>query len=107
MPELIDREATLKKMCETCGYCARFENAMRSTHPDFVTDKCNNYKFLEEQPAIEAEPVRHGRWNYRHEDDWCYCTACGVDAEGNYGEPLETDYCPHCGARMDGGADNG
>ena len=58
------------------------------------------------QPTVEAEPVRHGRWNYRHEDDWCYCTACGTDAEGSDGECLETDYCPHCGARMDGGADN-
>lgn len=58
------------------------------------------------QPTIEPE-VRHGRWNYRHEDDWCYCTACGADAEGDCGEPLETDYCPHCVARMGGGADNG
>lgn len=57
-------------------------------------------------PTIEAEPVRHGRWNYRHEDDWCYCTACGTDAEGSDGECLETDYCQHCGARMDGGADS-
>lgn len=57
-------------------------------------------------PTIEAEPVRHGRWNYRHEDDWCYCTACGTDAEGSDGECLETDYCPHCGARMGGGADS-
>ena len=57
-------------------------------------------------PAVDAEPVRHGRWNYRHEDDWCYCTACGTDAEGSDGECLETDFCPHCGARMDGGADD-
>lgn len=53
MPELIDRQAVLKKMCETCGYCEKFEKAMRSTHPDFVTEKCNNYKFLSEQPTIE------------------------------------------------------
>lgn len=57
-------------------------------------------------PTIKPEE-RRGRWNYRHEDDWCYCTACGTDAEGSDGECLETDYCPHCGARMDGGADNG
>lgn len=56
-------------------------------------------------PTVEPE-VRHGRWNYRHENDWCYCTACGTDAEGSGGECLETDYCPHCGARMDGGADS-
>ncbi len=59
-------------------------------------------EFVKEMPTIKTE-VRHGRWNYRHEDDWCYCTACGTDAEGSDGECLETDYCPHCGARMDGG----
>ena len=56
---------------------------------------------------VEAEPVRHGRWDYRHEDDWCYCSVCGTDAEGSDGECLETKYCPNCGARMDGGAENG
>lgn len=74
-------------------------------------------EYIKQMHTIEAEPVRHGQWNYRHEDDWCYCTACGTDAEGSNGECLETDYCPHCGARMDaedtnvltndGGADNG
>lgn len=63
---------------------------------------------IQNAPTIEAETERHGRWNYRHEDDWCYCTACGTDAEGSDGECLLTDYCPHCGARMDErGADNG
>lgn len=52
MPELIDKQATLKKMCESCGYCDRFEKAMRTTHPDFVTIKCNIYNFLAAQPAI-------------------------------------------------------
>ena len=98
MPELIDREATLKKMCETCGYCARFENAMRSTHPDFVTDKCNNYKFLEEQPAIESEPVRHGRWLTNPDNGERYCNRCGWVASW-----ANERYCSYCGARMDGG----
>lgn len=61
-------------------------------------------KAIGEIKEVDTEPVRHGRWNYRHEDDWCYCTACGTDAEGSDGECLETDYCPHCGVRMDGGA---
>ena len=50
---------------------------------------------------VEAEPVRRGRWEYRHADDWMFCTACGVDAEGDFGAPIETKYCPHCWARMD------
>lgn len=69
----------------------------------FVIEKIKEY--VNAMPTFEPE-VRHGRWEYRHADDWMFCTACGADAEGNYDEPLETDYCPHCGARTDGGADN-
>ena len=73
MLELIDRQETLKKMCEWCGQCERFENAMRSTHPDFVTDKCNNYKFLAEQPKRDdfrfyAELAAEA-WNRRTSND--------------------------------------
>ena len=57
-------------------------------------------------PTIDTEQKR-GRWDYRHEDDWCYCSVCGKDAEGSDGECLETEFCPNCGARMDGGAENG
>lgn len=66
-----------------------------------MTDGERCRKCIYEAPKVESEPVRHGRWNYRYEDDWCYCSACGTDAEGSDGECLETDYCPHCGARMD------
>ena len=96
---LIDREATLKKMCETCGYCARFEKAMRSTHPDFVIVRCKYYKFLAEQPTIEAAPVRHGRWQKMGGDEpWlhgCCCSICGFTTAQDY------NYCPNCGTRMD------
>ena len=36
-----------------------------------------------------------GRFDFRYE-----CSACRGRAD------LETSYCPHCGAKMDGGADN-
>lgn len=94
MLELIDRHALLTKIYDNPPEKARME------HAEWYR-KC-----IYEAPTIGAEPVRHGRWEYRHADDWMFCTACGADAEGNYDEPLETDYCPHCGARMDGGADD-
>lgn len=84
MPELIDREATLKKMCETCGYCEKFEKAMRTSHPDFVTDKCNNYKFLAEQPTIQLEQ-RHGRWVI------LYCRNCGAKIDLRTPTEVELD----------------
>ena len=43
--------------------------------------------------TIEAEPVRHGRWV-----DGIKCNCCGqVDT-------TKPNYCPNCGAKMDGGA---
>lgn len=128
MAELIDRQAALKKMCETCGYCEKFEKSMRATHPDFVTDKCNNYKFLAELPTIKPE-VQHGRWIKQHTDygsKW-NCSVCCISIRVGDGISFEIErfaFCPFCGAQMDlrtptevqideaddvmmGGADNG
>ena len=60
-------------------------------------------------PAADVAPVRHGRWVDNH------CTACGMMPMGDEMwelcdfEPPRfekfMDYCPNCGAKMDGGAD--
>lgn len=66
----------------------------------------HNYDVAEETLRQQAEnvkdwrPVKYGEWEYRHANDWMFCTACGADAEGDCGEPLETDFCPNCGAKM-------
>lgn len=51
--------------------------------------------------AVEAEPVRHGRWYWLAYDakpeigNW-HCSLCnGIGSR-------KTPYCPNCGARMDG-----
>ena len=46
-------------------------------------------------PTIEAEPVKHGRWK-RLSSFWLECSCCGDTSENPY------NYCPECGARMDG-----
>ena len=59
------------------------------------------------QPAADVVEVVHAKWITFHSEaagDIQYCSACdsGFDAR--------MDYCPHCGARMDGwmeDADNG
>lgn len=53
---------------------------------------------LRKAPAADVAPVRHGRWKDNK------CTACGEEAFC-YGERpyhLRTDFCPMCGAKMDG-----
>ena len=50
-------------------------------------------------PTIEAEPVRHGRWNIRTylPREGYYCSECRTV------EWRTSRFCPYCGAKMDGG----
>lgn len=43
----------------------------------------------------ETEEVRHGKWI--NEGSACHCSACGRS-----GQSLGWNFCPWCGARMDG-----
>ena len=63
-----------------------------------VIGKLNDPDFT---PTIEAEPVRHGRWEWRGGIPWC--SNCGEMPPGySYeGDVNTTPYCPNCGAKMD------
>lgn len=58
-------------------------------------------------PAVDAVSVVHARWLER-EDGWgdCHyqCSECGCEWCLNDGTPEENgmNYCPTCGAKMDG-----
>ena len=60
-------------------------------------------------PAVEAAPVVHGQWKqYQDTDEWT-CSVCGEGQVCYDYEPQEMglNYCPNCGAKMDGGNNNG
>ena len=88
MGDLIERDWVLKRMV--------FE-------PD--------YEVVQMAPAVEAEPVRHGRWEivivstsnpYESEIEE-KCSLCGRFVQ-RYGTQPQDNYCPNCGAKMmDGG----
>lgn len=65
-------------------------------------EPCHSFlDVIEKMPAVDAEPVRHGRWRHLGGDEWRY-TMCGevIHTEGT--EKPEDKYCRECGARMDG-----
>ena len=55
---------------------------------------------VDNEPTIEAEPVRHGVWStgyYNYEGVYVRdCSYCG------YAHDDLSPYCPSCGAKMDG-----
>lgn len=56
------------------------------------------------QPTID--PVKHGHWieweEYTDCPFWCKCSKCGRLGLFDDRDVMEkSDYCPHCGAKMD------
>ena len=53
----------------------------------------------------EVSPVRHGRW-IESDDEYVgmflKCSVCGEDFVSREADFARTNYCPNCGARMDG-----
>lgn len=60
--------------------------------------------------SADVAPVKHGHWieqeNWVPDDYYYTCSVCGEDYNTIDGSP-DYNYCPNCGARMDGGEDNG
>lgn len=54
-------------------------------------------KILNQFPAADVAPVRHGRWVASH-DEFCQCSLCKYPV---YAAWNTTNYCPNCGAKMD------
>lgn len=53
-------------------------------------------------PAADVVPVVHSRWVLGGYDDMYYvCEKCGHEQSEYYAKPT-ANFCPNCGARMDG-----
>lgn len=71
------------------------------------------FRAINRQIAADVEPVRHGWW-IEQGDGSHFCSECACDARWkvddisgakvSFVEEL-SNYCPNCGAKMDGGAD--
>lgn len=69
---------------------------------DFCRGMRKALRIIENIPAADVQPVRHGRWLLKFDGDiyeYRECSKCG-----NTGS-CETPYCAQCGARMDGDTD--
>lgn len=66
-------------------------------------------EMVQAMPAVDAAPVRHGRWVSIDEDsrgffEECECSCCGRTTYLQfYVKVVDYEYCPNCGAKMNGG----
>ena len=71
---------------------------------DFVSGIEMVLEYAKNIPAADVAPVRHGRWIDKGE--YAVCMECGGRSGTQYDGvgpiPLMTQFCPNCGAKMDG-----
>lgn len=69
---------------------------------------------IEGLDETEVEPVKHGEWIPSDDKNWLTCSSCGADVDVSCGAPFfyvdndevsHINFCPNCGARMDGDSD--
>lgn len=103
MSDLIDRVELFKRMNK------RLDILRKECGPydHFTAGYDEAIDHVMEFPAVEAEPVRHGRWVYGDDVD-IQCSECGKDAMSDWMKytQIYSPYCPSCGAKMDGGAED-
>ena len=60
---------------------------------------------LDKVPTADVEPVRHGKWVVVKDEYGGYarCSVCGDEFTCWEGDCAITNYCPSCGAKMQGG----
>lgn len=95
MAEYIEREALDKKLTAAA---VNDENKNCNTWSNAIG-------VLYNLPAADVAPVVHGTWELRH-GSW-YCSNCGRGYKIKFGvaPACKHNYCPNCGAKMDGDSD--
>lgn len=85
-------------------------NKQQEANDKLFTENERLKKLLEEFRAADVAPVRHGKWTPVKYNAHCscgksygtyhfLCSACNHIA---YSQPNGLNYCPNCGAKMDG-----
>ena len=104
MAEYIEREALRDELLNISIDISNLYNCGILEGLDRATKRLN------EQPAADVTPVRHGRWETMHYvggildgTNFDKCSVCGYKRIFE-DEKLKTafKYCPNCGAKMDG-----
>lgn len=98
MAEYINREAIMKfpirkDHCDKEHANGHFINGIESV-----------LEYVENLPSADVAPVRHGRWE--KQSGLYSCSECGMtcpyDVQADVIEYWACNFCPNCGAKMEG-----
>ena len=100
MDEYISRKAAIAYIREQSEECQKaFEElgGESGIYADAYNDLAEDFHSI---PAADVVPVVHGRWN--NDEDYMFCSKCGMQWNYCDNDTQDFRYCPNCGAKMDG-----
>lgn len=104
MTEYIERDAAVK-IAEKYGTCNGSVLGRHSDIADIIASR------IDAIPAADVAPVVHGEWVFKFEGAYKqrkgYCSVCGQHSGiGGIQKNQAKPFCPNCGAKTNGGADD-
>lgn len=115
MAEYIEREAAIDEIEGATWYhisCQKNLVEGAACEADALYKATDIYNVLKSAPIADVQEIKHGEWT-KDDSGGCYCSACGWYADYDYDYVTyvtnnglgngDFNYCPHCGAKMDGG----
>ena len=103
MAEYIDIEPLRKQMVEFKTAVKQFAKSS-SFLKGYISGIDAIMEEIDKLPIADVQEVRHGYWiEDIGAEKGCFCSVCGsgwlITLESDY---YKSDFCPNCGARMDG-----
>lgn len=95
----------IEDMAKYCPYHIKGVCFVNLTHPaecDLICEMHGAFSLLD---LAGYRKQKVGRWHYDEENE-CFVCDCGCSALNNYrGLSVNSNFCPHCGAKMEGDSD--
>ena len=108
MAEYIEREA-LRDAVESIDWYSVYKGKLIAGAPnteDALYKASSIYAIIDNAPAADVAPVRHGKWVEKEKYTFGIMYDCSLCEDRILDNGHPWNYCPNCGAKMDGGDGN-
>lgn len=95
MMRLVDADKVITSLTEICE--------RRRNLPRFIEGVQRAIEMIKDATPVDAVKVEHGRWISDEGDVLFHCSECETQISTSWDyDDLHWNYCPNCGAKMDG-----
>ena len=108
MTEYIEREALIDAV-ESIDWYSVYKGKLTAGAPNTenaLYKASSIYSAIDNAPSADVAPVRHGQWIEKEKYSFGVMYDCSICDNRILDNGHSWNYCPNCGAKMDGGDGN-